>query len=671
MNRKFILLPLSLLLLVACRPDERPTPAATPTTNAVSQETITAPAPTLAVSTPIPVTTTQPTIISPTATAVPAKELTICLGAEPESLYLYGTAMYAADVVRELIYDGPIDTRGYDFQPVILEKLPSLADGDASLSQVAVTPGQPVVDHNGNVVALGEGVVVYPAGCTQSNCAIAYDGQSPLNMDQLTADFKLLPNLTWSDGAPLTATDSTFSFRLAQTAQAQFGERIGYQGVRPERNIDPTPRTASYTALDQQTVRWVGLPGYRDPYYRTNFYLPLPEHQLAEIAPAQLSTSDIAVRLPLGWGPYILEEWVPGEQLVASRNPNYFRADEGLPYFDRVIVRFLLGDSAVYLAELQSDGCDLLTADAIGGDLAPALDLQAQGLAQVWAVTNPVWEHLDFGINSDERLLRPDFFEDVRLRQAIAHCINRQRLSDELTFGLSPLFDGYIPPAHPLYAQAQLTHYGYDVPAGINLLESMGWQDSDGDGQREAHNLAGIANGTPLSFTLQITNSDFRWRMVEMIREDLAQCGMTVAPMVASSPALFFANEADGVVFGRRFDLVSFAWLTDANPPCHLFLTNQIPTAETNWQGFNNSGYSNPAYDAACQAAQAALPGTESYVANELAALQIFNQDLPVLPLVLKWSAALSRPGLIGLAPDPTHRPETWNIESLRESSDN
>lgn len=669
MNRKILLLSLyCLLLFVACRPDETPTPAATPTSPVLDEATATSPAtapPTQAV------VATAPPTIAPTATNVPAGDLTICLGAEPESLYLYGTAMYAADVVRELIYDGPIDSRAYDFQPIILEKLPSLADGDATLSQVAVTPGQMVVDHNGNVVALREGVVVHPAGCTQSDCIIAYDGESPLNMDQLTADFKLLPDLKWSDGQPLTAADSLFSFSLAQTAQAKFGERIGYQGVRPERNIDPTPRTASYTAPDPLTVRWTGLPGYLDPYYRTNFYLPLPEHQLREIPPDQLPTSEIASRRPLGWGPYVLDEWIPGEQIVASRNPNYFRAAEGLPYFDRVIVRFLLGDSAAYLAELAAGRCDIVTADAIGSDLTPALDLQAQGLAQVQAITNPVWEHLDFGINSDEALLRPDFFEDVRLRQAVAHCINRQRLADELTFGLSPLFDAYIPPDHPLYAQAQLTHYGYDVPAGIALLESMGWLDSDGDGRREAHNVAGIANDTPLSLTLQITNSDFRQQLAEMVSQDLAQCGLTVTPVVSASPDLFFANEADGLVFGRRFDLVAFAWFTDANPPCHLFLTSQIPTVETNWQGFNNSGYSNPDYDAACQAARAALPGTAAYMDNELTALQIFNRDLPVLPLLLRWRAAVSRPELIGLAPDPTHRPESWNIESLREPHDN
>ena len=49
--------------------------------------------------------------------------------------------MYVANVVREAIYDGPIDERGFDYQPVILEKLPSLADGDAVIEPVSVAAG--------------------------------------------------------------------------------------------------------------------------------------------------------------------------------------------------------------------------------------------------------------------------------------------------------------------------------------------------------------------------------------------------------------------------------------------------------------------------------------------------------------------------------------------------
>jgi len=74
-----------------------------------------------------------PTLV-PTPTPTPApRTMTICIGNEPATLALYGESAYARDLVLEAIYDGPIDERGFDYQPVILEKLPLLAGGDAVL----------------------------------------------------------------------------------------------------------------------------------------------------------------------------------------------------------------------------------------------------------------------------------------------------------------------------------------------------------------------------------------------------------------------------------------------------------------------------------------------------------------------------------------------------------
>ncbi len=65
----------------------------------------------------------------PTATPVPERTLVICLGQEPDSLYPYGSRTEVAQSVLQAVYDGPFDPVSFDFQPVILEKTPNLADG--------------------------------------------------------------------------------------------------------------------------------------------------------------------------------------------------------------------------------------------------------------------------------------------------------------------------------------------------------------------------------------------------------------------------------------------------------------------------------------------------------------------------------------------------------------
>ena len=70
-----------------------------------------------------------------------------------------------------------------------------------------------MVNNDDVVVTLANGEVVRPAGCRSSECAITYQGGS-LQMDFMQVTFSLLPGLTWSDGMPLTAHDSVYSYRL-------------------------------------------------------------------------------------------------------------------------------------------------------------------------------------------------------------------------------------------------------------------------------------------------------------------------------------------------------------------------------------------------------------------------------------------------------------------------
>jgi peptide/nickel transport system substrate-binding protein len=483
-------------------------------------------------------------------------------------------------------------------------------------------------------------------------------------MDQLQATFVLLPDLTWSDGEPLTAADSVFSYELAQDAELPPRLRTGSQGLAPPRSLDPILRTASYTATDELTVIWSGIPGYFDPNYRSNFFIPLPAHRLEGLSSEELLQADDSARLPLGWGPYVLTEWSPGERIVAERNPNYFRAGEGLPYFDQVVFRLEALEPAAYRSELTGGGCDVVVQNALGSDLDPYRALEGQGDAVVSAVPGPIWEHLDFGIDPIEGYtVRGDVFQDARVRQAAAYCLNREGLAAAAGMAGTTIPDAYIPPQHPLYDQAALTQYAHDPQRGQALLAEAGWQDGNGDGVVEASGVPGVGNGAPLAATLLMPGQ--RPEVAAQIASDLGQCGFSITVAEPVDPVLFFATSEESPVFGRRFDLASFAWLSDAQPACHLFLTREIPTAQTLWQGFNVTGYQNEAYDVACLQALRAAPGMEMYAASHLEALRLFNAELPVVPMYQQLRAAVARPDIAGLELDPTAQSELWNVELL------
>jgi peptide/nickel transport system substrate-binding protein len=473
-----------------------------------------------------------------------------------------------------------------------------------------------------------------------------------ITMTQMAVTFTLRTDVTWADGQPLTAGDSRYSFELAGA----------FDNPTLRMLLD---RTRSYDAVDERTVVWIGVPGHRDSLYLRNFYHPLPRHVWGGSDAEQLFSAEVAHRKPLGWGPFVVEEWVEGEYIKLVRNSRYFRASEGLPHLDRVIFRFV-PDLQQALDLLAAGECDLVSQDLIeGSDLAPLLEAADAGTVQLVASPSSEWEHLDFAVGPAEWVSYSHFFrDDVRVRQAIAQCVDRERIVREVfPYGGAGVVHSYVPPDHPLYAGGQLYHWDYDPAGGMSLLEEVGWLDEDGDGIREAHGVTGVTNRVPFSVTL-LTTSDYppREQTAQILSENLAACGIGLAAEYLPVEE-FFADGPDGLVFGRQFALALFSWMNGLDAPCGLYLSNEIPGPENWWAASNNPGYASDDYDAACRSALDALPGTEAYTRFHHEAQRILSYDLPVLPLYSVPKLVAVRPGVSGVTLDPGQYLELWNIE--------
>ena len=587
---------------------------------------------------------------SPTPSPTPEpKTLVVCLPDEPDSLYLYGAASLAAQHVWQAIYDGPLDSRSYAHQPVILTRLPSLTNGDAAVETVTVQTGDRVLSAGGEVVELAPGVMVEDANGQR----VTFDG-TPILMQRMVVTFTLRPDLFWADGALLTADDAVFSFELAADGSTEPAE----VPVTPtDKHV--VERTADYRAVGVRTVVWSGVPGFLDRAYYLNFWHPLPRHAWGHLSAAELLSAEMATRQPLGWGPFVISEWVDGDHITAVRNPIYWRAPEGLPRVDVLTFRFI-PDPATLAGELVAGRCDVVThegADAVRAMLPPSGGDEG-GEVTALSTYDARWELLAFGISpvgarSSRPYDRPDFFEDVRVRQGIALCIDRQAL--EPTGRVS---HSYLPPEHPLYAGDVLTTWGYDREAGQKLLATAGWYDEDGDGVREAHAIPGIPDGTPFQVTYRTTDEPLRAQTAQLIQANLAACGIQVSVETMPSETLF-APGPEGALFGRRFDLAQFSWRAASDPLCDLFLSSQIPDAG-HWDRPNVAGFLDDEYDTACLSALEAFPGSEGYAAGHVEAQRIFSEQLPVLPLFQRPKVTLARASVTGLAPDPTEPSELW-----------
>jgi peptide/nickel transport system substrate-binding protein len=593
----------------------------------------------------------------PTAEPKEPKTLVICLGQEPDSLYLYGSNMAAALHVQTALYDatvqpGAVDDRSFAYQATITTKLPSLEDGDAVINTVKVKAGDKVVSADGNPAELAEGVMVKPAGCRTADCAIEYDGSGEIEMDQMAVTFTLVDGLTWADGEPVKASDSVYSFGLYMDPDTPTATR--YTGER----------TASYEAPDDKTLVWTGLPGYIDSVYFSNIWTPMPEHVWGEMSAAELVEAEESRMTPMGYGPFTTESWEAGKSITLVKNEHYFRASEGLPKIDKIVYRIVGEDPNVALAALESGECDILTQDTHMDEIVDLLlEKEEAGVLVPYLVAGTVWEHVDFGINPVESYDRPDFFEDVRVRRAIAMCLDRETVVDELFYGRTTLLNSYVPDIHPLY-NPDVEKFTYDPAAAQALLEKVGWKDEDGDGIREAHGVEGITDGTKLAFKWGSTTAQLRVNMMQIFQVNLKGCGidMTLDNMPAD---VWFDETSEGPLTGRHFDMGQYAFLSGVEPACNVYLSSEIPSEENGWAGQNYTGYSNPEFDRICNAALQSLPGTDAYRENHLAAQLIFARDLPTIPLFPRLKIAATRPEVIGFNVDPTANTEIWNVENF------
>lgn len=610
---------------------------------------------------PTPASSTPPPL--PATIPGETRTLTVCLGEEPNTLYPYGNPNAAARSVLDAIYDGPVDIVSYEARPVILQEIPSLENGGVVLGKATVSTGSPIVDANGTAVTLTAGVRLRPAGCRSEDCIITYDGASRLEMDQMIVSFSLLPGLYWSDGKPLTSADSVYAYELAANPKSPVSKYL----------ID---RTQSYEATDDLSVQWWGKPGYIDPLFYANFWAPLPAHVWSQFAAAELPEVDVAARTPLGWGAYKIEEWQPGQEIKLSRNPFYFRSAEGLPAFDQLVFR-VIAEPEKAVSELLAGNCDLLDPsvrlDSLTGLL---MDLQQAGKVRIYYSRMMTLEQLSFGLrpasydngyvpSSSED--RPDFFADIRTRQAIALCLDRQQVVDTVLYGLVDVPNTYVPQNHPAYNPSTQA-YAYDPVRAAQLLEQAGWRDHDNDAStpRQAWGVVNVPPGTQLVLNYYTTSATQRRQVSEILTKSLRACGIGVN-LIHLPFEEFYAPGPQGVLFGRKFDLAQFAMgVPGAEPPCGWYSSLQVPNASNAWVGTNVSAYSNPTFDAACQAARQALPGEPSYAQRYQDTQAILANDLPFVPLYFRLKSAAGQPDLCNFDLGNVAETNLWSLEEIK-----
>ncbi|KAF1042671.1 MAG: Periplasmic dipeptide transport protein [Herbaspirillum frisingense] len=314
--------------------------------------------------------------------------------------------------------------------------------------------------------------------------------------DHKTITFHLQKGVTWHDGKPFTSADVAYSLlevtkKLHPRGNATFGSLDAVD--------TPDAHTAVLRFSQPAPAVWAALGGFETQI--------LPKHIYEGSAPL---TNPINSK-PIGNGPYLFKEWVRGSHVILERNPNYWDK-KNQPHLERIVFR-IIPDAGARLAALESGEILFAPTDAV-----PLPDLVRLQKDPRFVVTGQPFAGLA-PIGFFDFNLRRKTFQDVRVRQAFAHAINRDLLAKTVWYGLAKPATGPIASHQKQYYKADTQQYEFNPAKAEQLLDAAGLK-------RGADGVRLRINNLPLPFGNQYVLT------AEFIRAQLKRIGveLTIIP---------------------------------------------------------------------------------------------------------------------------------------------
>lgn len=418
--------------------------------------------------------------------------------------------------------------------------------------------------------------------------------------DGLSYTFTLQDGVKFHDGRAFTSADVKYTLDLLLSSNwqksASFFEGTGEDKRSYIKSVEaPDPRTVVVTLNSP----WVGLLS-----------------NLVAIPILPKDSYESQKTHPLGSGPFKFIRYDNTQQVCdVEAFAEYW---QGAPKIPAIRVR-VIPDMNALQAELQAGRVDIapmptsLSPDAVKRlEQDPNLQVKSFSGSNVVLLT----------INTSSPPL-----DNVKVRQAIAHAIDRKSLIDNLLLGFGKIAHSIIPEESWAYSPGQT--YSFDPAAAKRLLDEAGFRDPDGDGP-------GMRFEKPVVYKLSGSSVAGR-QYASVIQNYLKDVGIPVEIQTPESNTLF-----DELRRGN-FQIAYSQWVGGNQDPIFykdLFASSEIPT-ETRVSR-NRSRYRNPELDTLVEEA---VNTFDRQKASELyrRIQAIVSRDVPVFPLWYQSNIVIAR----------------------------
>ena len=462
------------------------------------------------------------------------------------------------------------------------------------------------------------------------------DWTTPDGKPGLAVDYEIRDGATWGDGTPITTEDVQFTWEIGRDETAGVNNQELYRRVemieaQDDRNftIFWNKRTCEAEAINDFSI------------------VPAHLERAAAEDPAAYRTRNAYDTDPtqpgLYYGPYRVTRVEPGATIVLEPNPTWWGEP---PFFKKITVR-TIENTAALEANLLSGEIDYIAGeDGISLDQALAFEKRHGDRFDVVFKPGLFYEHIDLRL--DNPLL-----EDVRVRRALLHAIDRASISARLFEGKQPVADTSVHPLDSVFVEDVRT-YPFDPDAAATLLDDAGWTEMR-DGIR--HN----ADGESLRLEIMTTAGNrVRELVQQVIQSNLRDVGVDLR--IRNQPARVFFGQT---VRQREFPAMAmFAWFSSPrNVPRTTLHSSMIPTPGNGWSGQNYTGYRSAVMDEAIDRVEVEC-SDDAQTRHWTTIQQTYAEDLPVLPLYFRANAFIMPKWLKGVTPTGHQYPSTLWVEN-------
>jgi peptide/nickel transport system substrate-binding protein len=449
---------------------------------------------------------------------------------------------------------------------------------------------------------------------------------------RMETSFRLRPNLTWHDGAPLTAEDFAFANRIDR-ARVDAGLSPPSSELRQTEDVlSPDPHTV--------VIRW------RAPFAEANApeLIALPRHVFEPLysrldAEAFFNHSAWSTEW-IGAGPFRVERWERGAFLEGSAFAGYAL---GRPKINRVRLTWN-NDPNVSLTRLLSGAADLALDGAIRFEQASVLREQWREAGTILLNATSL-RYIQFQARPE--YVSPRTLLDLRVRKAIFHALDRPALADAMLEDRNLVADT-VPPPTMAYSQAvdrAIPKYPFDLRRTEQLLSEVGYaKGGDGlyasviDGKLRFE-VRGVSGGQEEQDTTIVAGA---------VREAAMDGHITLLPTSSRQVDEKMKSTFPGVTLNNN--------TLQRGLGLDKWHTSRLGGPENDWTGTNRMGWTNPEFDRLYDAWRTTLSRDEA-AQRMVEMMKLLSEELPSLPLYYNYQVVAHTATLAGpqpLTPDST-----------------